>query len=149
MATVRRIVGAKKPGTEVVFTIIREGSERKVTVTLSEAPSEAIASVDESTSKKNVERLGMEVSNVNSDLASKYGLGNNDKGVVVTGVERNGAAFSGGLREGDLIKRVGKDDISNVKDYTNAINKIQPGETALFLVYRRGSSMFIAFTVPK
>ncbi len=149
MNTVRRTVGAKRPGSEMVFTIVREGSEKKITVTLGEAPSESVAAVEESTNKKSVERLGMEVSNLNSDLASKYGIGNNEKGVVITGVERNGAAISGGLREGDLIKRVGKDDVTNIKEYTNAINKIQPGETALFLVNRRGNSMFIAFTVPK
>ena len=149
MALVRRMVGSKKPGTDVEFLIVREGSERKITVTLGEAPSEVTASVDESSSRQNVERLGMEVSNLNGDLASKYGLNAGDKGVVITNIERNGAAFSGGLREGDLIKRVGKDDITSVKDYTTIINKIQPGETALFLINRRGNSMFIAFTVPK
>lgn len=149
MQMVRRIVGQKKPGTEVVFTIIREGSERRISVTLGEAPNENLAAVEETPSRKSIERLGMEVSNLTNELASKYGINANDKGVVITSIERGGAAFNGGLREGDLIKRVGKDDIANIKDYTNAINKVQPGETALFLINRRGNSMFIAFTVPK
>ncbi len=149
MAAVRRTVGSKKPGTNVEFTVIREGSEREITVTLAEAPGEMIASSDESSAKQSVERMGMEVSNVNGDLASKFGLNAGDKGVIITNIERGGAAFNGGLREGDLIKRVGKDNITNIKDYADAVNKIQPGETALFLVNRRGNSMFIAFSVPK
>jgi serine protease Do len=149
ISNVRKIITSKKPGTEVVFVVIRDGKENNISVTLGEAPTEEIASADENAPNESIKRLGMEVATLNSDLAGKYGLNAGEKGVVITSIDKNGAAFRGGLREGDLIKRVGKDDISNVKDYIALVNTLKPGETGLFLINRKGNSLFIAFTMPK
>jgi len=149
MASVRKMIVSKKPGTDVELTVIRDGKEMKLTVTLGEAPSEIAAASEDTGPNESIKRLGMDVATANADLAGKYGLNAGEKGVIITSIDKNGPAFRGGLREGDLIKRVGKDDITNVREYTTAVNKVKPGETVLFLINRKGNSLFIAFTMPK
>jgi len=117
-------------------------------VKLAEADTEVAAVRDEEPTKKSAERLGIEASNLNSDLANKFGLSVGEKGVVITDVERGGPAYGAGLRPGDVIKRIGKRDIGSMKDFNAAISDIGKGETALFLINRHGTSMFIAFNVP-
>jgi serine protease Do len=145
---IRKMITPKQPGTEVELTIIRDGKEMDVKVTLAEAPSEPLALKEDMSSKKTSERLGLDVTNLNSDVAKKYGFSPNETGVVVTELDQNGPAFRGGLREGDLIKRVGRQDVKTVKEFADAVAKIGKNDTALFLVNRKGTSLFLAFNLP-
>ncbi len=144
----RKMIVSKNPGAEVELTLIRDGKEMRVKTTLTEAPSEPVALKDDSSAKKSSERLGMDVANLNSDLAKKHGINQNETGVVITELEQNGPAFRGGLREGDVIKRVGRQDVKTVKEFADAVSKIGKSDTALLLIDRKGTSLFIAFNIP-
>ncbi len=150
-SALRKSIGRNAPGSKITLTVLREGKSSELTVTLGEAPDEDVAPKDEreseSASKPAAERLGVDVAKLNSNLASQYGLNAADRGVVITQISQNGPAYRGGLRIGDLIKRVGNRDIESVKDLNDALEKVGRGETALFYVNRRGSLMFLAFTI--
>jgi serine protease Do len=147
-SAIRKAIVRKAPGTRVALTILREGTETVVSVTLAEFPDEDVQMKEDSAARKSSEIIGIKVSNASSELAGKYGFGADEKGVVIVDIDQSGPAFRAGLREGDLIKRVGKREVRNLKDYSDAMAGLNKGDTALFLVNRRGSSMFIAFTVP-
>jgi serine protease Do len=147
-AELRKTIVTKSPGSQVEFTIIREGKEITIKATLGEAPSEPMALKEDTSSKKTSERLGLDVANLNTDLTKKYGVNQNETGVVVTEIDQNGPAFRGGLREGDVIKRVGRQDVKAVKEFAEAVSKIGKNDTALFLISRKGTSLFIAFNIP-
>lgn len=150
-AEIRKNIVNKNPGTSVDLGVIRDGKDMTIKVVLGEAPSEqpvAASKEESSTAKKNAERLGMGIANLSRDLAQKYGFNAKEGGVVITSIDQNGPAFRGGLREGDVIKRVGRTDIKSTKEFSDAVNKISKGDTALFLVNRKGTSMFIAFNIP-
>lgn len=145
---IRKAVVRKAPGSAVQLKIIREGTEKEVTVTLAEAPDEQTVVKEEASAKKSSELVGIRVAGITSDLANKYGFSADEKGVVVTEVDQAGPAYRAGLRDGDVIKRIGKKEVRNLKDYSEGIASVNKGDTALFLINRRGSSMFIAFTIP-
>lgn len=145
---IRKSIVRKAPGTEVKLTIIRDGSEKEIRVTLGEAPDETVVVKEETSSKRSSEVIGIRVAGIDADVASKYGLGPDEKGVVITYADQSGPAYRAGLREGDVIKRIGKKEIQNMKDYAEGLATINKGDTALFLINRRGSSLFVAFTVP-
>lgn len=144
----RKTVSQKRPGSDVELTIFRDGKEMNVKLILAEAPGEAPTIKEDVPAKNSSVRLGISASGLNADIANKYGVNPNEKGVIITQVDKNGPAYRGGLREGDVIKRVGRKDIESVKDFNDAIGEIGKGDTALFLINRRGGSMFIAFSVP-
>ena len=146
-ADIRKQIVPKQPGTEVELTLIRDGKEINVKVTLAEAPGEPIAAKEEAPVKKSFERLGINVTTMNGDLAGKLGVPN-VAGVVITEIDQDGPAFGAGLRQGDIVQRVGRKDIKNVKEFVDELDKVGKGETVLMLINRKGSSLFVAFNMP-
>lgn len=144
---IRKQIIPKQPGTEVELSLIRDGKEITVNVTLAEAPSEPIAAKEEAPSKKSFERLGINVITMNNDLATKFGVPN-ITGVLITEIDQDGPAFGAGLRQGDIIQRVGRVDVKDVTEFMSQVNKVSKGETILLLVNRKGSSLFAAFNMP-
>jgi serine protease Do len=146
-SSLRKNIGRNAPGTKITLTILRDGSEREITLTLDEAPSEPIEQKEEQPSRQGSERLGVEVAKLTADLANKYGLSPGEKGVIILQISQNGAAYQGGLRAGDLIKRIGNREITSIQDYNDALAAVGKGETALFYINRRGTLLFVAFNL--
>ncbi|KAB2881386.1 Do family serine endopeptidase [bacterium] len=144
---IRKQIIPKQPGTDVDLTLIRDGKEITIKVTLAEAPGEPMAVKEEAPAKKSFERLGINVTTMNKDLATKFGV-SNIPGVIITDIEQDGSAFGAGLRQGDIIQRVGRKDVKNVKEFIDEVDKVTKGETVLLLVNRKGSSLFVAFNMP-
>jgi Tol biopolymer transport system component len=61
------------------------------------------------------------------------------KGVHVSGVAKGGPAEAAGLKEGDVIQRLGGSDIASLYDYVAALNSLKVGEPTEMIVERAGS----------
>jgi serine protease Do len=72
-----------------------------------------------------------------------------DDGVLITRVKVNSAAEEAGLARGDVILEINRQPVKSVGDYRDRVRSAKPGDTLLFLVYRRGGSMFVPVEVPK
>ena len=57
---------------------------------------------------------------------------------MVTKIDPNGEAYEKGIREGDLIKRVGTEKVTSVKDSERLMEKSKSKETVLLLVKKPG-----------
>ena len=57
---------------------------------------------------------------------------------MVTKIDPNGEAYEKGIREGDLIKRVGTEKVTSVKDFERLIKKSKSKEPVLLLVKKPG-----------
>jgi serine protease Do len=146
-----RTIGAMAPGTEVKLNVVQKGKERTVDLTLGVLPNqrEARASIDgdrdRGRSQRGVDlgRLGMTVAPANSVA------GAGKDGVVVTEVERGGAAAERGFKEGDVILEVGGKTVSNAADVRDAIQsaRSENKNTVLIRVNSGGSSRFVAVPV--
>jgi serine protease Do len=132
------------PGDVVKLTLVNEdGKRREVNVKLGELKEELLTGKGKE-SEEIKEWLGMEVAELNENLREEYGI-KSDKGVVIINISIEGNAYKAGLREGDLIYRIGKINVSNLEDYEKA-KRIYEKETKpiLFYIERRGGKMIFA-----
>ncbi|MBL7047869.1 MAG: Do family serine endopeptidase [Candidatus Marinimicrobia bacterium] len=138
-AHLKTLVSTTRPGTRTELEIIRKGRSKNVSVALEELPSDESFQLS---SKSYPSTLGLKVENLNRQNSRDFGI-DDEEGVIVISVAPNSRAAKGGIRRGDIIKRVGDTEISNKKQFREAIVDHQSNETILFLIKRRGGSLFI------
>ena len=144
-----RLVGATKPGTDVRLKVVRDKKEKEVVVRVGEMKdSEVAEGTSPSEGGEASVELGISVSNLDSQTARQLGL-DTDEGVVITRLKVNSAAEDAGLARGDVILEINRQPVKDVDDYRDSIQDAKPGDTLLFLIYRRGGSMFVPVEIPK
>ncbi len=88
-------------------------------------------------------KLGLSGAPLNNDLRSELGLDHDTNGVVVKEVDPDGPAAQSGIRPGDVIERVGNQDVDDIPTLAQAVGKSR-NDTALLLVNRGGNEQFVA-----
>lgn len=68
------------------------------------------------------------------------------KGVLLSGVAKNGPAEKGGVRGGDIITELAGRKIENIYDYTFAIEALKVGEEVEVSVNRKGETLKLKVT---
>lgn len=71
--------------------------------------------------------LGVTITDINAKLAEELKIAKIE-GIYVTSVTDNGAAKEAGLKEGDIIIKVGEIDVKNVPELQEQISKYRPGD---------------------
>src|SRR5439155_823540 len=136
----------------VRIVVVRDGARQPATVTIGEMPSEeptvrAQAGEDgfglhvEPLSPGIADRLdgfGLHVEPLSPGIADRLNLAVS-QGVFVVDVAAGGPAARGGLRRGDVILEVGRQPVSDVQTFGQALAAIPPGETALLYLHRPGA----------
>jgi len=138
----RMTVSMMNPGTSVKLKLLRNGSERDMTVKLAEMPTETakLNSNEEGAGSKTLD--GVEVTTLNPQIAEQLGLPATTTGVVVSGVDPSSKMADAGLRRGDVIQEVNHQPVKSVSEFQNAVKK--SGDGPLLLVNRGGRTLFIA-----
>jgi serine protease Do len=137
----RNSISMMQPGSAVKLKLLRNGSEKNLSLKLAEMPTEtAKLESDGEGSAKALE--GVEVTNLNSDLAQQLGLPPSVKGVVVAGIDPASKLAESGLQKGDVIQEVNHQPVKNVSEFQSAVKK--SGSDPLLLVNRQGRTLFIA-----
>lgn len=127
-----RMVGGYDPDAEVTFTIIRDGVEMQLVVTLGTRPTEQ-AVVTQITPTEPPEEVG---------LGLRTGT-NSDGEIVVVGMNPEGTAAAAGLREGDVVLVVNDTQIDVFEDLQQAVESARSaGEETMLFQVRRGNSVF-------
>ncbi len=146
--TLRNRVAAAGPGSTADLTIIRDGAEKQVKVTLEAADSRrASRGSDErggesdSSTTDDKAALGVTVAPVTPELAAQLGIPRDAKGVVVRDVDPDGRA-AGVLRAGDVIQEVNRRPVESVETLRSALRQAAD-KTALLLIVREGSNIFV------
>jgi serine protease Do len=136
----RMSISMMQPGTELKLKLLRKGNEVQTSVKLAEMPTEtAKVNSDEEGGSKALE--GVEVTNLNANIAEQLGVPAATKGVVVTEVDPSSKMSDSGLQKGDVIQEVNRQPVNNVSEFQNAIRK--GGSDPLLLVNRGGRTLFI------
>lgn len=106
--------------------VIRDGKPKELKVTIEEMPSDfGVAKRDnesQSPQEKKFNDLGLELKALTPDLAKQLSLPAS-KGVIVTGVKEGSPAAAAGVREGDVIEKVGTVAVSTVDEFTEAVKQ--------------------------
>ncbi len=137
----KNIVSSTDPGTKSKVVVFRDGRKKTVYVTLEELENEPQILA---TTRSEAQNFGMQVQDISPDIAEHYNLEPDDKGVVVTDVARGSHAEEAGIMVGDVISRIGKKDVSSVKEFRSLIKTAEKDDTVLLLVKRDGISRFYA-----
>lgn len=141
----KNVVSSTRPKTIPNVKIIRDGKEKFLKVELVELPNEDEIYARNSSSSPS--SLGMRVENINQAILNRFGLDNVDNGVIVIDILNSSIASESGIMVGDIISRVGDSEISSVSEFKSAINNLKDQESVLFLIKRRGGSIFIPLEI--
>jgi len=139
------IVAQTQVGQKVDVDLLRNGKSLTKKVIIGELKEQKEYAFADGKTRKDV---GMEVSEVNSELARKYGI-SESRGVLVTYVENNSPAERAGIREGDVIIEVNRESVMNLDEYYEAFKEAKKGDKILFWIKRGRSSQFVVVTLDK
>ena len=142
-SALKNLVSSASPGQKITLTISREGEVQDIDVVLEErAGTEMVSS-----SSNDFDEFGLSVLDLTDDLIEQYDIQrpmNSDiQGVVVVNIEEGGIAEESGMLEGDLITRIGRQKISNLKMFKEEISEYEEDKKILFLVKRGNASRFL------
>jgi serine protease Do len=140
--SLRNHVADTPPGSDATVTIVRDGSEKTLTVKLDEANPEKTARNEDSDSKSDTAALGIAVEPLTPALADRLGVDKDAKGVVVQDVNPDGRAADAGVQPGDVIAQVNRRPVQSVDDLRSAV-KNGGNKPVLLLVNRKGTQIFM------
>lgn len=81
--------------------------------------------------------LGLSIRDIDSDLQKELKL-NVSRGVYVNGLLEEGAAESAGIKEGDIILKIGTQNINSVPQLQEQVGRYRPGDEISVMVLRDG-----------
>ena len=96
----------------------------------------------------NVQRafIGVNISNVSEEMAKTAGI-NSMNGAYVDSVLMGGAAKAAGIRQGDIILKVGDQDVNDVSNLEELIGRYRPGDVVHLSVIRNGQPIDVPVTL--
>jgi Do/DeqQ family serine protease len=90
--------------------------------------------------------IGVSIRDIDNKLAEEKGI-KEFKGVYVAGISEGGAAEDAGLQEGDIIMKVGGEDVNTSPELQEQVGKYRPGDKIELSVLRGGKSMNLPLTL--
>ncbi len=90
--------------------------------------------------------LGISYQSVTPQMASYYGL-SVSKGILVTDVAARSAAAQAGLQPGDVILKIGDQEVDENHPYLNILMRYRPGDKVKLLVNRSGQDLALEATL--
>ena len=139
-SNLKNVVSLTPPNTKNRVKVIRDGSKKTVEVILAELPDEVQnLSVRD---RVRYNEFGLQLKEITDSLQKKYNL-EDSNALVVTKIDKDGEAYNKGIREGDIVKRVGTEKVETVKAFKRLIDKSREKGTLLLLVKKpNGGSKF-------
>ena len=91
-------------------------------------------------------RLGVQIDQVNKEVAESLGL-SKAQGALVRGVEQGSPAEKAGLEPGDIITKFDGKAIEKSTDLPRLVGNVKPGTKSVVTVFRRGASKDLSVVV--
>jgi serine protease Do len=139
-----RIIGAMAPDTKAELTVIRAGRQSTMRVSLGALPDDVKQPQLARATPEKGEQMGAKLGLSVAPAASVAGHGRD--GLVVIEVDPSGPAADLGIRPGDVILKIGEQDIHTVQDLRQALTdaKAHGRSKALALVKSGNSERYVA-----
>lgn len=85
--------------------------------------------------------LGISMTELTQELASLAGMKGDFSGVYVAELNRNGAAYKAGMREGDVLVAINGKRMKNPSEVQATVNSFKPGDAVAIAFVRDGKEM--------
>ncbi|MBJ7548023.1 DegQ family serine endoprotease [Pseudomonas sp. OA3] len=143
-ADLPHLVGGLKPGEKAELDVVRDGSRKKLNVTVGTLPEEGqelASSGSAQGGERSNNRLGVTV----VELTAEQKKGLDLKGGVVVKEVLNGPAAMIGLRPGDVITHLNNQAIDSISAFTQVAQDLPKNRSVAMRVLRQGRASFITF----
>ena len=142
----RNVVAQVPVGTTVKIEVLRDRKTVTLKAKIAEQPKDMAQPEGETAQGEGEDTAlsGIEVHNLNPDIANQLGLPAGVTGVVITGVDEGSAAEEAGLLEGDVITEINRQKVRNIGDFTRLSRKLSNKDSALLFIIRHGQKLFVA-----
>jgi serine protease Do len=137
----RNRIASTKPGSKVALEVLRNGSTQTVHATLDSLKPSEPERVNRDTESEGG-GYGMTVQPLTPEIARELELTKRREGLVIRGVDPDGAAAAADLRVGDVIAQVNGEAVNSASELKSALAKAGD-RPALLLVTRRNADVFI------
>jgi Do/DeqQ family serine protease len=137
----QKLVASASPGSAVSLEILRGGKRARVELSVAELEG---MEARRASRKAPVDSWGLSVEKLPARALRELGI---EGGVEVDFVDASGAAWQGGIREGDVLLRINRDPVPGPDAYRRAMAGVSRGSMASVLLLRDGSQMYVAFRV--
>ncbi|WP_170532911.1 MULTISPECIES: DegQ family serine endoprotease [Ruegeria] len=140
------LVGTTKVGTDSVLTVLRDGKEQQIELTVGQhqsASAQIDKSVDETVSGT---ALGVTIAPLTDTNRAEMGVAENVDGVIVTDLKPDSPAAKAGLQRGDVIVKLGGQETAT-PDALKAALDSEKTDPALVLINRGGNQIFVAVEI--
>jgi serine protease Do len=129
----RSRVATTAPGAAIEMAIMRDGKRETKTIDIGTLPGEHVAMNTGPQEQAEHTDVGLAVQPLTDDLAKRLGY-EGEHGVVVSEVTPGSEAARAGIREGDLIKEVNRQEVDNPREFQQALKNGEKAHTALLLL---------------
>ncbi|MFZ5877146.1 MAG: DegQ family serine endoprotease [Nitrospirota bacterium] len=144
----RNLVAALQVGAKAQVKVIRDKKEKSFDVVIGEQPKDLAGKSGEPSEEGAGEGplAGIGVHDLSPDFAKRFGLPEDEEGVVVTRVEPGSVAEDAGVERGDLIVEINREPVRTTREFNRIAREIAKDESVLLLVNRQGQALFITIT---
>jgi serine protease Do len=146
-AALQRAVARTSIGAKVPVTIVRDGREQEIAVTVGEQVEATKTAARTEDGEASHALAGIEVQPLDRETARELRLSEKTKGVIVSSIEPDSAAAAAGLAEGDVILEVNRHQVRTVKDFEKATSELKKDQSVLLRINRRGASIYLSVKI--
>jgi len=144
-ASLPPIVGSSEVGTRLPVTVIRNGRELTLKVTLGELPDDKKVTKDPRKAEiEQTNRIGFSAIDLNDEQREELEI---QDGILVTHVKK-GPASQAGIRKDDIILSIDGKSVKSVEQFQKLVSAMPAGKSVAILVQRDGSPTFLAVKIP-
>jgi len=142
-----RLIAGLDVGSKAKVKVSRNGKEKTFKVKIARRDSDKLMASNNDRSGSSESKLGIEVSDITTEISKKFNLGDTD-GVIVLKVEPDSKGHKAGIAQGDIIKEINHQPVKDVSDYDDIIDDVDKGD-AVQMYIRRLSKGYMVVKVIK
>ncbi|UCE64441.1 MAG: DegQ family serine endoprotease, partial [Nitrospirota bacterium] len=136
----RALVADTPPNSTARMTVWREGGEKELQVSIGEMPRDlaSLSSETEGKTQGDHALAGITVGPIPPEQ------GTDQKGVVITHIEADSPAARAGLREGDILVELNRQEVRTIEDFQRLTSNLEAKSPVLVLLKRGRGTIFLA-----
>ncbi|MDI6686659.1 MAG: DegQ family serine endoprotease [Desulfobacterales bacterium] len=128
-------------GKLVKIKLLRNGAEKTVEVKIAKRDASKVYA--DKSKKGEEDELGIQVSKITPEIAGRFNMASEEKGVIVIAIKPDSKASEAGLTQGDIIKEINRTEINTPDKYYSQIKKIKKGEPIEILIKRINAGFIV------